>query len=38
MKDHGVLINTSTKTIMLRDPKNNEAFPVPLPRNFDPKT
>jgi hypothetical protein len=35
MKDHGVLIDTSTRTIMLRDPKNNEAFLVPLPRNFD---
>ena len=35
MKNHGVLINTSTRTVMLRDPKNNEAFLVPLPREFD---
>ena len=24
-----------TRTIMLRDPKNNDAFLVPLPREFD---
>ena len=35
MKNHGVLIDTSTITIMLRDPKNNDAFLVPLPREFD---
>ena len=35
MKNHGVLIDTSTRTIMLRDPKNNDAFLVPLPREFD---
>ena len=35
MKNHGVLIDTSTRTVMLRDPKNNEAFLVPLPREFD---
>lgn len=35
MSDHGVLIDTSTRTIMLREPKSNEAFLVPLPRNFD---
>ena len=35
MKNHGVLIDTSTRTILLRDPKNNEAFLVPLPREFD---
>ena len=35
MKNHGVLIDTSTRTIMLRDPKNNDAFRVPLPRKFD---
>jgi hypothetical protein len=35
MSDHGVLIDTSTRTIMLREPKSNEAFLVPLPRSFD---
>ena len=35
MKNHGVLIDTSTRTVMLRDPKNNDAFLVPLPREFD---
>ena len=35
MENHGVLIDTSTRTVMLRDPKNNEAFLVPLPREFD---
>ena len=35
MKNHGVLIDTSTRTIMLRDPKNNDAFLVPLSREFD---
>ena len=35
MKNNGVLIDTSTRTVMLRDPKNNEAFLVPLPREFD---
>jgi len=35
MKNHGVLIDTSTRTIMLRNPKNNDAFLVPLPREFD---
>jgi len=35
MKNHGVLIDTSTRTVMLRDPKNNEAFLVPLPREFN---
>ena len=32
---HGVLIDTSTRTIMLREPQSNDAFLVPLPRNFD---
>ena len=35
MKNHGVLIDTSTRTIMLRDPRNNDAFLVPLSREFD---
>ena len=35
MKNHGLLIDTSTRTIMLRDPRNNDAFLVPLPREFD---
>ena len=30
MKDHGVLIDTSTHTIMLREPKGGNAFLVPL--------
>ena len=35
MKNHGVLIDTSTRTILFRDPKNNDAFLVSLPREFD---
>ena len=35
MSGHGVLIDTSTKTIMLREPQSNNAFLVPLPRSFD---
>ena len=35
MKNHGVLIDTLTRTIMLRDPRNNDAFLVPLSREFD---
>ena len=35
MKNHVVLIDTLTRTVMLRDPKNNEAFLVPLPREFN---
>ena len=30
MSDHGVLINTNTRTIMLREPKGGNAFLVPL--------
>ena len=30
MSDHGVLIDTSTRTIMLREPKGGNAFLVPL--------
>jgi hypothetical protein len=35
MSDHRVLIDTSTRVIMLREPKGNDAFLVPLPRDFD---
>ena len=35
MSDHGVLIDTSTQTIMFREPKGGNAFLVPLPRSFD---
>jgi len=35
MSGHGVLIDTSTRVIMLREPKTNEAFFVPLPREID---
>ena len=32
MSGYGVLIHTSTRTIMLREPKGSNAFLVPLPR------
>ena len=35
MSGHGVLIDTSTRVVMLRDPISNEAFLVPLPRELD---
>ena len=35
MSGHGVLIDTSTRTIMLREPKGGNAFLVPLPQSFD---
>ena len=35
MSGHGVLIDTLTRTIMLREPRSNNAFLVPLPRSFD---
>ena len=35
MSDHGVLIDTSTRTIMLREPNGGNAFLVPLPWSFD---
>jgi hypothetical protein len=35
MSGHEVLIDTSTRTIMLREPKGDGAFLVPLPRSFD---
>ena len=37
MKDHGVLIDTSTRTIMLREPMGGNAFLVPLSRDFEPQ-
>ena len=37
MKDHGVLIDTSTRTIMLREPTGGNAFLVPLSHNFEPQ-
>ena len=35
MSGHGVLIDTSTRVIMLREPKSNEAILVPFPREID---
>ena len=35
ISSHGVLIDTSTRVIMLRDPISNEAFLVPLPRELE---
>ena len=35
MSNHGVLIDTSTRTVMLREPKGGHAFLVPLPQSFD---
>ena len=35
MKYHGALIDTSTRTIMLREPTGGNAFLVPLSRNFE---
>ena len=36
MSDHGVLIDTSTQTIMLREPKGiSKTCLVPLPKSFD---
>jgi hypothetical protein len=35
MSGYGVLIDTSTRTIMLRESHSNNAFLVPLPRSFD---
>jgi hypothetical protein len=34
MSGHGVLIDTSTHVVMLRDPINNEAFLVQLPHDL----
>jgi hypothetical protein len=35
IRGNGVLIDTSTRVVMLRDPVNKEAFLVPLPRDID---
>jgi len=35
MSGHGVLIDTSTRVIMLREPNTKEAFLVKLPRDDD---
>ena len=35
MSDHGVLLDTSSRTIMLREPKGGNAFLVPLSRSFE---
>ena len=35
MNNHGVLIDASTMTIMLREPKGGNAFLVPLLQSFD---
>jgi len=35
MSGHGVLIDTLTRTIMLREPKGDGAFLVPLSKSFD---
>jgi len=35
MCGHGVLIDTSTRVVMLREPDSKNAFLVPLPRDFD---
>ena len=35
MSGHGVLIDTSTRVVMLRDSISKEAFLVPLPRELE---
>ena len=35
MSGHGILIYTSTRVVMLREPDSKNAFLVPLPRDFD---
>ena len=35
MSGHEVLIDTSTRTIMLREPKGGNAFLIPLRQSFD---
>ena len=35
MRGHGVLIDTTTRTMTLREPKGSNAFLVPLPQSFD---
>jgi hypothetical protein len=36
MSGNGVLIDTSTRVVMLRDPKDQQAFLVQLPRDLSP--
>jgi hypothetical protein len=38
MSGNGVLIDTSTRVIMLRDPIDQQAFLVQLPRDVSPQT
>jgi hypothetical protein len=35
MSGHGVLIDTSTRVVMLREPGRDDAILVPLPRDLD---
>ena len=35
MSSHGVLIDTSTRVVMLREPCNHEGFLVQLPRDIN---
>jgi hypothetical protein len=38
MSGNGILIDTSTRVVMLRDPKDQQAFLVQLPRDVSPHT
>jgi hypothetical protein len=38
ISENGVLIDTSTRVVMLRDPKDQQAFLVQLPRDVSPQT
>jgi hypothetical protein len=38
MSGNSVLIDTSTRVVMLRDPKDQQAFLVQLPRDVSPQT
>jgi hypothetical protein len=38
MSGNGVLIDTSTRVIMLRDPNDQQTFLVQLPRDVSPQT
>jgi hypothetical protein len=38
MSENGVLIDTSMRVVMLRDPKDQQAFLVQLPRDVSPQT
>ena len=35
MSAHGVIIDTTYRTVELREPKGHGTFIVPLPRSFD---